>query len=102
MGRLFLQLGIESTALDHESGDDPVEDGSGIIVFLDIAQKVLHRYGRLLIVQFEGDLAHVGFHNHLLGGLSRQRAGGQQRGGKQNPFHRFPPLVLGRPLRLQP
>ena len=60
---------VEATALDHESGHDSMEQGSGVEAFLGVLLEVGDADRRLGIVEFDDDGASRG----LDGGVIRGR-----------------------------
>ena len=90
LGRFLLEVRGQTAALDHESGDDPVEDRPVIELGVDVAQEVLDRDRGLHVVELEGDIALGRLHDHGHTGLCGpgERGQGQeegQEGGKD--FH---------------
>ena len=60
-GGLLVHLGIETAALDHEGGDDPVKNGAVKKAVFDVLQKIGHRIRSLVRVQLQGDVPHTRF-----------------------------------------
>ena len=78
--RLLLHVAREAAALDHEVGDDAVEDRAVVVAVFDVLEKVLHRLRGLVRIEFRLHLAEAGldrdhvrfswFHGHgARGGL---------------------------------
>ena len=57
---LLLHVGCEAAALDHEVGDDAVENGGGVVAFIRIALEVGAGLGSGFRIEFEYDRALVG------------------------------------------
>ena len=57
LGRLFLEIRIHSTALNHESFDHSVENGPRIMTTFDVLNEVCDRLGRLLIIELKDNFA---------------------------------------------
>ncbi len=51
----------ETSPLDHESIDYPVENRSVVVSVFRIRQKILDGDGSRFRIQFEGDVSHIGF-----------------------------------------
>ena len=61
LGGFLIHIGVEAAALNHEGGDDPMEDGAVIKAALDILQKIGHRDRGLLRIQLHDDVAQARF-----------------------------------------
>ena len=66
-------VGHEAAALDHEAGDDPVEDQAVVEAVLHVLPEVGAGDGSLLLVQFDEDVAQVGGQFHFAHCLSSMR-----------------------------
>jgi hypothetical protein len=60
-GFLLIHLRIKATALDHETWDDPMENGAGVVTALDVVGEVLGADWSFGRVEFEFDGAFGGF-----------------------------------------
>ena len=67
-GVAFFVLGVVATALNHEVGNDAVKNGAVVVLVFDVLQKVGHGFGRLVGVNLDHDVPHVGG-NFEFGGL---------------------------------
>src|SRR5262249_25581707 len=65
-GFLMLLGGLEASVLDHEVGDDAVEDGVVVEPVIDVGEEVGHRDGGLVLVQLELDRAEGRLHQDVL------------------------------------
>jgi hypothetical protein len=74
-GGLLLHLGGEAAALDHEARNHAVEHRTVVEIVLRILQEVLHRFRRLVLIQFDADGSQRGLDFKLGVGGERGDAG---------------------------
>src|SRR5262249_45618221 len=65
LGVLLLHARLEAAALDHEVGDDAVEDGAVVELIIDVGEEVGDRDRRRLLVQGDLDVALRGLHQDV-------------------------------------
>ena len=63
LGLLLLHAGLEAAALDHEVGDDAVEDGAVVELVVDVAEEVRDGDRGLVGVQLDLDGARASLHH---------------------------------------
>ena len=75
--RLLLHVGGHAAALDDEAGDDAVKDGAVEMAGVDVVEEVLRGDRRVLLEQFNGEVAERGFESDHGGrpGKCEKRAG---------------------------
>ena len=81
--RLFLAAHVAAAPLDHEAGDDAVEDGAVVVARFDVLQEVVDALRGFVGVQLDDDLALVRVERDVRVLLGRRRDGGQQGGDKR-------------------
>src|SRR5262249_7041704 len=79
-GCFSLQFRIKAAPLNHEVGNDAMEDGPVVSLVVYVFQKVLHRNRRLARVKFDRYFAHGGvdFHKRIVAAAQKEEPKRQQ------------------------
>lgn len=65
LGGLFLEIGGETAALDHEAFDDPMENGPVVESIIDVGKEIPDGDRRFVGEELDGDVPPARFHQHL-------------------------------------
>jgi hypothetical protein len=69
--RLLPHVGREPAALDHEAGDHAVEHRAVEVPRVDVVEEILRRQGRVLLEEFDREVAERGLESNHGGGPLR-------------------------------
>src|SRR5690606_17098979 len=68
-GRFAAHVAGKAAALDHETGNDAMEDRVVVVAGADISKEIRRRQGGTVGKEFDGDLAVAGLQDDLRGGV---------------------------------